>query len=151
MKTNTQQKPTPKSERVVVDELFESGFARILRAKRNPDANPTDFSIDTWGNEREEFLEKWRVEAFVGFLSGRRLREGDVFFIKDGGQLDGKYKPIKRTEAAETHLLLPSEESREIAREEIKRQFAIISAAQMSPDSERLRAELVKRAEKKFE
>ena len=150
MKENTQQKPTPKSERVVVDELFESGFARILRARRIAGASPGDLGINTWGKEREDFLEAWRVEAFVGYSSGRRLREGNIFFIKDGTRLNGKYKPIPRDVAARIHLLLPWEESRRIARREIKREFAVISAVQMSPDSERLRERLVKRVEKKF-
>ena len=80
-----------------------------------------------------------------------KLREGDVFFIKDGSKLNRKYKPIPRDVAAEIHLLLPWDESKRIARQEIKKEFSRITAAQMSPYSVNLRERLIKRIDKKFE
>ena len=116
--------PTAKSERVVVDEIFDNGTARILRAKRDAEANESDLSLDTWKEELEDFIDAWRVEAFVGFTSQRHLHEGDVFFIIDGSRLNNKYKPIPREKARSLHLLLPWEKSREYARQEIKKEFS---------------------------
>ena len=59
-----------KSERIVVDEIFDDGTARLLRAARLPNtAQEKDFAIHTWGEEREDFIEAWRVEAYVGYPS----------------------------------------------------------------------------------
>ena len=140
----------PKSARIVVDEIFDDGMARLLRAPRRPDiGDEKDFSINTWDEEREDFIESWRVEAFVGYNTKRKLREGDVFFVTDDSMLNRKYKPIPRDIAAAKHLLLPPEESTTIARNEIKKQFYKLSATKMST-GEKDKMALIEKVEKKF-
>jgi len=119
------------SERVVVDEIMENGRARILRAPRLPKASGTDLGIDTWGDEVEEAITVWKLEAFVGFKAPRKLKEGDVFFIRDGSGLSETYtgqKVIARDKAAEKHLIEAADESREQARNEIKERFYNLTA-----------------------
>lgn len=146
----TLPKPNKKSERVVVDEIFDNGIARLLRAARLPNtAEEKDFAIHTWGEEREDFIEAWRVAAFVGYPSKLRLKEGDVFFIADGTKLNVKYKAIPRERACIEHLLLPWDTSRKIARREIKKQFYKLAAAKMSTDSKD-RNILINKVDKKF-
>ena len=140
-----------KSERVVVDEIFDDEIARLLRAPRLPKiADKESFGIQNWGEEYEYFIESWRVEAFVGYPSNQRLREGDVFFIADGSKLTTNYKPIPREKARQEHLLLNSDVSRDIARNEIKKQFSKLATNKLSEDA-RDREKLVERVEKKFE
>ena len=142
---------TQKSERVVVDEIFDDGMARLLRAARLADiTDEKDFSIHAWGEECEDFIESWRVEAFVGYPTRQRLREGDVFFFADGSKLNVKYKPIPRDSASSEHLLLPSEKSIEIARNEIKKQFYKLSATKMSI-GEKDKKSLIEKVDKKFD
>ncbi len=120
-----------KAERVVVDEIMENGKARILRAPRLPDFAGTDLGIDTWGDEVEEAITVWKLEAYVGFKAPRKLKEGDVFFIKDGSSLNEAYlgrKVIERDVAAEKHLIEAADESREQARNEIKERFYNLTA-----------------------
>ncbi len=62
---------------------MDTGVARILRANRLPDYKASNLSIQTWSDEKEDFIETWKIEAFVGFTGGRKLREGDIFFIMD--------------------------------------------------------------------
>ena len=138
------------SERVVVDEIFDNGTTRLLRAKRLPEGAEGDFSIQTWGEEREDFVAVWRVEAFVGFPSKQCLKEGDVFFIADGTKLNNTYKPIPRERARKEHLLMPWETSRKIARMEIKKQFYKFAVTRMATKPKE-RATLLKQVEKKFE
>ena len=139
-----------KSERIVVDEIFDDGMARLLRVARSPNtAEEKDFAIHTWGEEREDFIKAWRVAAFVGYPSKLRLKEGDVFFIADGTKLNVNYKPIPRESACIEHLLLPRDTSREIARREIKKQFYKLAAAKMSTDSKD-RYILINKVDKKF-
>lgn len=113
----------PNAERIVVDEVFEGGVARILRSKRLTGFAESDFGIESWGTEREWFIEQWKVEAFVGFLAPRKLQEGDVFFIKNGKDLD-RYKEIepdtKRKYAAEKFLIKTPSKSIDLSRNEIK-------------------------------
>jgi hypothetical protein len=140
-----------KSERIVVDEIFDDGTARLLRAARLPNtAQEKDFAIHTWGEEREDFIEAWRVEAFVGYPSMLKLKEGDVFFIADGTKLNVNYKPIPRERARLEHLLLDWDTSREIARKEIKKQFYKLSASKISI-GEKDRKILNDKIDKKFE
>ena len=145
------RKPSKKSERVVVDEIFEDGLARLLRAKRAPKHSDDDLGIHTWDEEREDFIEAWRVEAFVGFPTQRSLEEGDVFFIVDGSTLHRNYKPIARDLARSVHLLRPWDESKEIARAEIKKQFYKLSAAQITAGKKRDTDKLIRRVDQKFE
>jgi hypothetical protein len=120
-----------KSERVVVDEIMENGRARILRAPRLPKASRTDLGIDTWGDEVEEAITVWKLEAYVGFKAPRKLKEGDVFFLRDGSSLNETYvgpKVIARDKAADEHLIEAADESREQARNEIKERFYNLTA-----------------------
>ena len=109
-----------RSERIVVDEIFDDGMARLLR-----------------------------VAAFVGYPSKLQLKEGDVFVIADGTKLNMSYKPIPRERASLEHLLIHSDTSREIARREIKKQFYKLTAAQVST-GERERNILIDKVDKKF-
>lgn len=140
-----------KPERVVVDEIFDDGMARLLRAaRRSGITDEKDFSIHTWGEEWEDFIESWRVEAFIGYPSKQRLREGDVFFIADGSKLNANYKPIPRDRAFAEHLLLPPEQSIEIARNEIKKQHYKLAATKMSI-GEKDKKSLIEKVDKKFD
>ena len=65
--------PTKKSERVVVDEIFENGTVRLLRAKRLSGTSKDDLGIESWGEEIEDFQSEWRVAAFVGYPSSKKL------------------------------------------------------------------------------
>ncbi len=138
-------------ERVVVDEIFDDGIVRFLRASRNNDNEDIkDFSIHAWGDEKEDFIESWRMEAFVGYSRKQRLREGDVFFIADGKLLNSRYKPIPRDKAAKEHLLVPVEKSIETARNDIKKQYYKLAAINMSV-GEKDEKSLIKKVESKFQ
>ena len=113
----------PKAQRVVVDEIMDTGVARILRADRLPGFKVSDLGIQSWSEEKEDFIEAWKLEAFVGLTGGRKLREGDVFFVKDGTLLNRNYRGkriIKRLEARKKHLIESLNDSTERARWEIK-------------------------------
>ena len=146
--------PGPKSERIVVDEIIDGAKkwpnARLLRAKRLAKQPEEDFGIHTWGDEREDCISAWRIEAFVGFPRSRKLGEGDVFFITDGSKLTNKYDPIPRKEAARKHLLVHWDEARRMARSEIKREFATLAAVQMAGDDANKIKKLVSDAEEKI-
>ncbi len=150
LKKKLPPKPTEKSQRVVVDEIFDDGIARLLRAQRLPNiADKESFDIQNWDEEYEDFIESWRVEAFVGFPSNIKLKEGDVFFIADGSRLKANYKPIPRESASKEHLLLHWDASRGIARNEIKKQFSKLAATKLSTDTKD-REKLIDRVDKKF-
>jgi len=128
--------PTDRSERVVVDEVFDDDSARLLRARRLPGLASDDLSIDTWGEEREEFLSTWQVEAFVGFTGTRKLAEGDVFFLVDGDELSDAYRGsavLPRATARTKHLLATFDQSVEIARREIKEASFMLTAIAAAP------------------
>lgn len=157
-KKTSQLRPTVKSERVVVDEIFDDGTARLLRANKTTDSAETDLSIEAWNNEYEFFIKAWQVEAFVGFPTWRKLREGDVFLIADGSKFtttygttldDHRKKPLPREVAAKAHLLRPVDKSRELARQEIKKEFYKLSAARMTSDKNEME-QLLKTVEDKF-
>lgn len=118
--------PTAYSERVVVDEVFDDGTVRLLRAKRKP-TKKASLGLDNWLDETIDVMETWRVEAFVGFLAPRKLREGDVFYLVDGRVLNDDYKPIDRAHAYQEHLLMDWDDGREFAREEIKHEVRMLS------------------------
>ncbi len=128
--------PSRRSERIVVDEVFDNGLARILRAQKG-NHKPTDYGIDAWEKEQEDFINDWRIEAFAGFSGGRKLREGDVFFIADGSLLNNKYDPIPRAAARKKHLLMPADKSIKLARLTIKEEFRKLLAYQISADEKR--------------
>lgn len=149
-----QNKPGPKSQRIVVDEIIdgpdEYPKARLLRADRLRNRKPDDLGIHAWGDEVEDCISAWRVEAFVGFTGSRKLREGDVFFVKNGSLLTEQYDPIQRDKAANKHLLVHWDESRQMARREIKKEFSALSAAQIAEGDEGKIEKLVKDAEEKI-
>ncbi len=134
------------AERIVVDEILEKvkeGMVRILRAKRlSKYSNNNDLSIHTWKDEKEDFITQWRIEAFVGFPSQRKLREGDVFYIKDGRKLK-KYKKIKkvlpREVAKRLHLLKHWDDSIKISRDEIKAESYKLGVAHISEDPKEIK------------
>ncbi|MCP4625136.1 MAG: hypothetical protein GY850_16655 [bacterium] len=147
-----QKKPSlnKKSQRVVVDEIFDDGMARLLRAPRLPGiADKENYHIQNWDAEYEDFIESWRTEAFVGFPSDMKLKEGDIFYIVDGSKLNAKYKPIPRERARIEHLLLPWDISRQNARNEIKMQYGKLTATKLST-STKDREILLDKVEKKF-
>ena len=149
-----------KSQRIVVDELFDNGTARILRSshlagnaedgRAKDDRASEDYSIKAWGDEAESFIDIWRMEAFMGFSAGQRLREGDVFYVVDGTRLDDAYRPIPREEAREKHLLVPWKESTRFARQEIKKEFYKLSVTRMTKQTNEQNY-LMKRVDQKFE
>lgn len=85
MEPNKRPQPNPKSERVVIDEVFSDGTARVLRASRKKDRNDIGLDIDAWENEIEQEVKILHVEFLLEHeLQGRHLKEGDVFFLSDG-------------------------------------------------------------------
>jgi hypothetical protein len=157
-KKSSRLRPTAKSERIVVDEIFDDGTVRLLRAKKSRSSTERDLSIEAWNSERETFMQAWQVEAFVGFPTGRKLSEGDVFFIADGSRLTTTYgtsrdkkhkKPLPRKVAAREHLLRSVDRSRELARQEIKKEFYKLSACRMTSDKKEIE-KLLKVVEDKF-
>lgn len=157
-KKSPRPRSTPGSERVVVDEIFDDGTVRLLRAKKSKNSSERDLSIEAWDSESECFMKAWQVEAFVGFPASRRLREGDVFFIADGSRLTTTYgtkrdarrkKPLPREVAAKEHLLRPAEQSRELARQEIKKEFYKLTASRVTSGEKELE-KLIDVVEEKF-
>lgn len=132
---STDKKPTLKSVRVVVDEVLGSRV-RLLKAARLKGVAPDDFGIDAWSDEEELVLLTSKVEGFVGFMGGRKLAEGDIFFIKDGSQLNNDYKFIERKKARELHLLCSVEDAKDLARSEISIEYAKLSVANFTDDAE---------------
>ncbi len=157
-KKSARNMPTAKSERIVVDEIFDDGTVRLLRAKKTRKSAAVDLSIEAWNSEREYFIKAWQVEAFVGFPSTKHLRDGDVFLIADGSHLTNKYgtkldlrhkKPLPREVASKIHLIHSADKTKEIARTEIKKEFYKLSAAKMTADKKEL-DEIIRTVEEKF-
>lgn len=144
------KKISEKSERIVIDEIFDNGTTRLLRSRHLPDSGENDYSIKAWDEEQEAFIDTWRIEAFVGFPSKQSLREGDVFYIVDGTLLNDAYRPVPRDHARETHLLISWEESTRFARLEIKKQFYKLSVTRMAQKTNE-RNQMLKRVDQKFE
>ena len=158
-KTSVQSKKIlthPKAQRVVVDEIMDTGVARILRADRKPGYKANDLTIQSWSDEKEDFIEAWKIEAFVGFTGGRKLREGDVFFIKDGSLLNKNYrgkKIIKRKEAHKKHLIEQVDDSIERAKWEIKDETRKLTADYLSTskaEKKKLHKIIIEKKEMKF-
>ncbi len=123
-------------ERVVVDETFDNGTARLLRAWRDPAyLNDSGLGIETWGEEKEEIWEIEDVELFVGFPLGRRLREGDVFFIRDGSLFTTELREKHRKKPPENPLLIGWNESAQKARDEIKEEFFTLTASRIAKET----------------
>lgn len=129
--------PTKTSERVVVDEIFDNGTVRLLRARRNKaHLDDPGLGIKTWGKEKEEIWKSEDAELFVGFPPGRRLQEGDVFFIKDGSIFKKKLIKQYRKRPPSSPLLMGLNESRRKARDEIKEEFYNLTALQIAKNAE---------------
>ena len=142
-------------ERIVVDEIFKEGpvpIARLLRSKRGEEAPENDMGINNWNEETEYFIETWKVEAFVGYPPHRQLSEGDVFFIKDGSKLTKEYGHILgKEEALAIHLLMDWDESKKLAREEIKAEYARLSVASIALQDRKHSKQLKNMVDKKFD
>ncbi len=152
----TDHDPTMESQRVVVDQIVadgsSSGGVRLLRADRLEQyAQSKSISIETWADEEEDWIATWRVKAFVGFPSQRPVQEGDVYFVKTASRLHKNYKPIPIEKAREIHLLCSPDESREIARTEIKKEFFLLAAAKDPDEGKRTKEKLVASLEKDFD
>lgn len=140
-KTNKREKDKiyPNAQRIVVDEIFENGkdgLVRILRSRRLPGFSRIDFGIHTWGDEKEDFITQWRIEAFVGFSTHRKLKEGDVFIIEDGRKLDDyktREKVLPRDVAKKIHLIMHWDHSIKSSRTEIKIASHKLTITEISP------------------
>ena len=121
-----------------------------MRAKRLKGKKAADLSINTWGSEKCELLDTWRVEAFVGFPTQKKLAEGEVFFISNGRGLNNDYKAIPREAARKEHLLIDWDRSRDMARKEIGMEFSMLTAAAVEGDKKKVRG-LNKIIAEKFE
>lgn len=131
MELRLRYKPTKKSARVVVDEVFENGTVRLLRAPRSAPNTVLDLGMDHWADEQELFMKAAVVEAFVGYPKGVHLREGDVFFLRDGSQLKSAYSPIERSKARAKHLLIDFQDSLRFVRGEAKERFRALFVTQV--------------------
>ncbi|NIM17934.1 MAG: hypothetical protein GTO45_38650 [Candidatus Aminicenantes bacterium] len=140
-------------ERIVVDEIFKESvpFARLLRSKRKEGAPEYDMGIDNWDDETEDFIETWRVEAFVGYPPHMHLSEGDVFFVRNGYRLTQEYEREEDEAESKTHLLMHWDESKKLAREEIKAEYAKLFVASIAVQDLKHHKQLVNMVEKKFD
>lgn len=170
----------PKSERVVIDEVFSDGTARVLRASRKKDRNDSGLDIEAWENEIEHEVKILHVEFLLEHeLEGRHLKEGDVFFLTDGEdfferrlksiqevladydkfdleQIQKEKKTIfqKFSDLAKTlkaePLIETTEASRKLARREIKKEYHKLIVTQGIKDK-KIRDQLYKAVEKAVE
>jgi hypothetical protein len=142
-KDRSRKSVTPKpfvslrAERIVVDKIFKNGTVRLLRAGRRPGFAPDDFGARTWGQQREEILDQFTVEAFVGMKPPRVLQEGDTFYVADGTKLNRDYRGAKIVDpdrARQDHLLRDWDESIAQARTELeeKPDKAAVDCAKMT-------------------
>jgi len=180
MEPNKRPQPNPKSERVVIDEVFSDGTARVLRASRKKDRNDSGLDIEAWENEIEQEVKILHVEFLLEQeLQGRHLKEGDVFFLFDGEdfferrlksiqevledydkfdleQIQKEKKTIlqKFSDFAETlepePLIETTEASRKLARREIKKEYHKLIVTQGIKDK-KIRDQLYKAVEKAVE
>ena len=173
-------KPNPKSERVVIDEVFSDGTARVLRAFRKKDRNDNGLDIDAWENEKEKEVKILHLEFLLAHeLEGRHLKEGDVFFLVDGEDFfEKRLKHVreilknydkfdleqvqreKKTILQEfpdiarilkpEHLIETTEASRELVRREIKKEYQKLTVTQGIKDK-KIRDQLYEAVEKAVE
>ncbi len=137
------------SERVVVDSVFPDGTLRLLRARRKESDEDIGLARDAWQHEEECEVPREALEALLADeLSGRRIREGDVLFVSGGPEffekklrrisevlasesgMEGEPGPLRRPDIEPERLILPLDESRRIARQEIRTQFARLVVTQ---------------------
>ena len=173
-------RPNPKSERVVIDEVFSDGTARVLRASRKKDRNDHGLDIEAWENEKEKEVKILHLEFLLAHeLEGRHLKEGDVFFLVDGEdffekrlkhvreilknydkfdleQVQREKKTILQEfpDIAKTlqpeHLIETTEASRELVRIEIKKEYQKLTVTQGIKDK-KIRDQLYEAVEKAVE
>lgn len=173
-------RPNPKSERVVIDEVFSDGTARVLRASRKKDRNDHGLDIEAWENEKEKEVKILHLEFLLAHeLEGRHLKEGDVFFLVDGEdffekrlkhvreilknydkfdleQVQREKKTILQEfpDIAKTlqpeHLIETTEASRELVRREIKKEYQKLTVTQGIKDK-KIRDQLYEAVEKAVE
>jgi hypothetical protein len=173
-------RPNPKSERVVIDEVFSDGTARVLRASRKKDRNDHGLDIEAWENEKEKEVKVLHLEFLLAHeLEGRHLKEGDVFFLVDGEdffekrlkhvreilknydkfdleQVQREKKTILQEfpDIAKTlqpeHLIETTEASRELVRREIKKEYQKLTVTQGIKDK-KIRDQLYEAVEKAVE
>ncbi|HPM75915.1 MAG TPA: hypothetical protein PK961_02405 [bacterium] len=141
--------PTIHSERVVVDEVFDDGVVRLLRAKHKASKKDA-LTLDLWQDETIDVMKTKQVEAFVGFTAPRKLREGDVFYLVDGRLLNDDYKPIGRKQARLEHLLLDWDKGREFAREEIKYHVRMLNVKHAESGTETDRQTIARLVDRSF-
>lgn len=173
-------RPNPKSERVVIDEIFSDGTARVLRASRKKDRNDHGLDIEAWENEKEKEVKVLHLEFLLAHeLEGRHLKEGDVFFLVDGEDFFEKrlkhvreilknydkfdleqVQRVKKTILQEfpdiakilkpEHLIETTEASRELVRREIKKEYQKLTVTQGIKDK-KIRDQLYEAVEKALE
>ena len=172
--------PNPKSERVVIDEVFSDGTVRVLRASRKKDRNDHGLDIEAWENEKEKEVKILHLEFLLAHeLEGRHLKEGDVFFLVDGEDFfEKRLKHVreilknydkfdleqvqreKKTILQEfpdiakilkpEHLIETTEASRELVRKEIKKEYQKLTVTQGIKDK-KIRDQLYEAVEKAVE
>jgi len=170
-------RPNPKSERMVIDEVFSDGTARVLRASRKKDRDDHGLDIEAWENEKEQEAKVLHLEFLLEHeLEGRHLKEGDVFFLADGEDFfEKRLKHIrkilknydkfdleqvrreKKTLLREfsdiakklkpEHLIETAAASRELARREIKKEYHKLTVTQGIKDK-KIRDQLYAAVEK---
>jgi hypothetical protein len=173
-------RPNPKSERVVIDEVFSDGTARVLRASRKKDRNDPGLDIEAWENEKEKEVKILHLEFLLAHeREGRHLKEGDVFFLVDGEEffekrlkhvqeLLKKYdkldlEQVQREEKTilqefpdiakilkPEHLIETTEASRVLVRREIKKEYQKLTVTQGIKDK-KIRDQLYEAVEKAVE
>jgi hypothetical protein len=129
-----------RSERVVIDSIFDDGTVRILRAKRKKDRRGKRLDIDAWEPEKEQVVKLAAITLLLrDELTGGTLQEGDVLFLADGDAFfERKIKKAgqaarragRRGRPRAEHLLCRLDEARDMARQEIKREFTKLAAGQ---------------------
>ena len=177
MKDIQRPSPNPKSERVVIYEVFSDGTARVLRASRKKDRNDHGLDIEAWENEKEHEGRVLHLEFLLAHeLEGRHLKEGDVFFLVDGEdffekrlkhvreilknydkfdleQVQREKKTILQelSDIAKTlkpeYLIEATEASRKLARREIKKEYQKLTVTQGIKDK-KIRNQLYEAVEK---
>ena len=129
-----------RAERVVVDSIFDDGTVRILRAERKKHRTDDGLDIEAWEPEKEYTVQ---LDAMAlplrDELGGRTLQEGDILFlangpafferkVKDAGQASRKAQGRRRPRPE--RLLCPIDDAKDMARQEIKREFAKLVVGQ---------------------
>jgi hypothetical protein len=144
---------TGKSERIVVDSIFDGGSVRLLRGKRRKKAADDAIGADAWRDEQEKVVDLACLEkVLAGELGGQGLREGDVLVVTDGKAFFERNlkRLVPRRRARPEVLVVPIDDSSERARWEIKKEFAklvAMSGLERDRDRARIAADIEKKAQ----